>query len=348
MACNPATPAPSTNTRAGARVPAAVMSMGNMRGSVLAASSTALYPAMVAMEESTSMLCARVIRGISSMASSVTPCAASAAASRRAVSGSANPMTICPRRNRGRSAAPASGFAPRVRTCASTSAAANTSARVAATRAPFSWYSASENPAAAPAPVSTTNSTPLLASISMARGTIATRRSPGNVSLGTPITTDKFPSSALRAVLTVAHGVAADRGRNVRKITVPLPHPAGFLTHHRLSPGAAERTAELRHVRHHPVDAPAPRRVRVRQCQPPRVFVRLVAAPHLPPAEEEALRGGEAVDLRRRFARQRRKQRHVGEAHPARVGRVFPQRELAVQLRIRDGTPARRRRSTSR
>jgi hypothetical protein len=42
MAWSPATPAPSTNTRAGAIVPAAVMSSGKKRGSVFAASSTAL------------------------------------------------------------------------------------------------------------------------------------------------------------------------------------------------------------------------------------------------------------------------------------------------------------------
>jgi hypothetical protein len=42
MACNPATPAPITSTRAGATVPAAVINIGNMRGKLSAASSAAL------------------------------------------------------------------------------------------------------------------------------------------------------------------------------------------------------------------------------------------------------------------------------------------------------------------
>ena len=66
-----------TNTLAGVRVPAAVIIMGNILGSMLAAKSTALYPAMVAIDESTSMLCARVMRGINSMANSVAPRSAS-------------------------------------------------------------------------------------------------------------------------------------------------------------------------------------------------------------------------------------------------------------------------------
>jgi hypothetical protein len=58
MACRPATPAPIT-TRAGVIVPAAVVSIGKILGSVSAAIITALYPQMVAIEESASMLCAR-------------------------------------------------------------------------------------------------------------------------------------------------------------------------------------------------------------------------------------------------------------------------------------------------
>ena len=76
IACRPATPAPITNTRAGVMVPAAVVIMGKIRGEVSAASSTALYPQQVAMEESASMLCARVVRGISSTENAVTPACA--------------------------------------------------------------------------------------------------------------------------------------------------------------------------------------------------------------------------------------------------------------------------------
>ena len=67
-----------------------------MRGSVPAARRTALYPAMVAMDDSTSMLCARVIRGISSSANAVTPREAMSRTVSGAPSGSAMPMTTCP------------------------------------------------------------------------------------------------------------------------------------------------------------------------------------------------------------------------------------------------------------
>ena len=42
IACKPATPAPITKTRPGVIVPAAVVSIGKMRGEVSAASTTAL------------------------------------------------------------------------------------------------------------------------------------------------------------------------------------------------------------------------------------------------------------------------------------------------------------------
>ena len=42
IACSPATPAPMISTRAGVMVPAAVVSMGKIRGRVSAAMSTAL------------------------------------------------------------------------------------------------------------------------------------------------------------------------------------------------------------------------------------------------------------------------------------------------------------------
>jgi hypothetical protein len=42
MACNPATPAPITRTRAGVMVPAAVVSIGSIRGRRSAEISTAL------------------------------------------------------------------------------------------------------------------------------------------------------------------------------------------------------------------------------------------------------------------------------------------------------------------
>ena len=57
-------------------VPAAVISMGKPRSKAPAASITARYPARFAWEERMSMLCARVVRGSSSIAAVSIPAAA--------------------------------------------------------------------------------------------------------------------------------------------------------------------------------------------------------------------------------------------------------------------------------
>ena len=86
--------------RAAVSVPAAVISIGNIRGRWLAASSTPLYPAIVAIDDSASMLWARVMRGISSIENAVTPACASVRIASGAPSGSAKPITTCPLRSR--------------------------------------------------------------------------------------------------------------------------------------------------------------------------------------------------------------------------------------------------------
>src|SRR5271157_291490 len=133
---------------------------------------------MVAMEESASMLCARVIRGINSIARNVMPRPARSRAASRDVSGSPKPMTIWPRCICARSAAPASGLAPGPRTCRMTSAFSNTSSRLRM-RTPFAAYSASGKPARAPASASISHSAPVLFKTERALGAMATRRSPG-------------------------------------------------------------------------------------------------------------------------------------------------------------------------
>jgi hypothetical protein len=87
-------------------VPAAVIIMGNIFGSALAAIRTASYPAMLAMDESASMVWARVMRGTSSMAKKETPAPARSAHSRSDVSGSPKPMRIWPARSSAMSRCP--------------------------------------------------------------------------------------------------------------------------------------------------------------------------------------------------------------------------------------------------
>ena len=104
------------NALAAVTVPAAVISIGKIFGSDIAASNTARYPAMVAIDDSASMLCARVMRGINSIERKESPARARSDTSRGEVSGSPNPITVWPGRNSARSARPASGFAPNDRT----------------------------------------------------------------------------------------------------------------------------------------------------------------------------------------------------------------------------------------
>ena len=76
IAWSPATPTPITNTRAALTVPAAVIIIGKARPYSAAASSTALYPARLDCDDRMSIDCARVMRGMNSIASASSPAAA--------------------------------------------------------------------------------------------------------------------------------------------------------------------------------------------------------------------------------------------------------------------------------
>src|SRR5688572_18611396 len=129
------------------------------------------------MDDSTSMLWARVIRGISSSANAVTPRDAISRTVCGVPSGSAMAIRTWPDRIDANSPA---------RTC-STMSAAKTSARLSAICAPLSWYALSGNPARSPAPRSIVTSRPAFFSGAIDAGTSATRCSAGNCSVRTPI-----------------------------------------------------------------------------------------------------------------------------------------------------------------
>ena len=159
-------------------VPAAVVSIGKNFGSEFAATSTALYPAMLLCDERESIGCARVTRGIMSMLNAVARFAASARTTSAFVSGwivatSAEPSRRSP-------ISSVDGF------CTFTTRSAPNAALRSATVAPAVRYAASSWPLPRPAPDSTTTSVPALVSLPTASGTSATRRSPGTVSRGTP------------------------------------------------------------------------------------------------------------------------------------------------------------------
>src|SRR6188474_2758866 len=133
---------------------------------------------MVAIDESASMLCARVMRGISSIENAVVPASASVRMASGDPSGPAKPITTWPRRSR----AVSEGTD---RTCRIRSAEENTASR-GATLMPALSYAFDGKPAAVPASRSTTTSSPAFFKAAAAGGIKATRFSPGHVSRGTP------------------------------------------------------------------------------------------------------------------------------------------------------------------
>ena len=96
IACSPATPAPSTSTFAGGIVPAAVIIKGKNLPMEFAAIKTALYPASELCEERTSILWARAMRGMSSIAKAVAPAPASLLSVSGLVRARSRPITTAP------------------------------------------------------------------------------------------------------------------------------------------------------------------------------------------------------------------------------------------------------------
>ncbi len=179
MACRPATPAPMMKTLAGASVPAAVDSIGSSFGSAPAPRRTALYPLTVACEESTSIDCARVMRGTFSSASSLMPFCCSTARASACPAGaqydtSAEPFGMA------LASAALTGWTLQV-----TVAPATVSANPEQIRAPAFSYCWLVNPAASPALASTLTVAPPFTSLATLSGTRPTRVSRAAVSLGT-------------------------------------------------------------------------------------------------------------------------------------------------------------------
>ena len=148
MAASPATPAPTTSTLAGGTLPAAVTCPVKNRPKLCAASTTARYPAMFAIDDSTSSDCAREMRGTASIASTVMGRAASFSTSSGFSAGEIRLISVAPSRS---AAISASDGALTLRTMSADSACSGSPIS-----APASTYAASAKLEAAPAPDSTT------------------------------------------------------------------------------------------------------------------------------------------------------------------------------------------------
>ena len=145
IAARPATPAPTTSTLAGGTLPAAVTWPVKNRPKACAASTTARYPAILAIEDSTSSDWAREMRGTASIASTVMGRADSFSTNSGFSAGEMRLTSVAP----SRSAAISASFG--AFTFNTTSACQGSPIC-----APASTYAASEKLEAAPAPGSTT------------------------------------------------------------------------------------------------------------------------------------------------------------------------------------------------
>ena len=171
-----------TNVFAGAMEPAAVVSIGRNLSSAAAPISAALYPATPLCDDKTSIDCARVMRGTSSIASAVIFALVNAGRISSLAPGVRSEIRAHPL---GRAAiSSALGLRTFTTSCG---AAALSPAASATSVAPAFSYVASGKPAAAPAPRSTRIWWPAVISFAAASGTSATRRSPETLSRKTPI-----------------------------------------------------------------------------------------------------------------------------------------------------------------
>jgi hypothetical protein len=152
------------------------MNIGKKRSSSVEAISTARYPLTVACDDNASIDCARLIRGIRSIASAVAPVAAMAASPSGSPSGLRKPTRIVPARRC-------------VSSCEDGGAtfAITSAPQGSPSSAPAATYCSSVAPAASPAPASTTTSCSAARRRRTTSGTRATRLSLAAVSLGTPI-----------------------------------------------------------------------------------------------------------------------------------------------------------------
>ncbi len=243
IACSPATPAPSTNARAGAIVPAAVVSIGRNFTSSAAPMSAALYPATVLCDESTSIDCAFVMRGTFSSESALMERFCSAAANSPALAGCMRATSRLPSLSRGTCSIDGR-CTPSTRSASAALAASGTMV------APASTYLASGNPAAVPAALSTRISCPAFARRAILSGISATRRSPAVRSRRTPMRISSvsrrvprarwFEPSHLRIVKVVA---TVHRHRAAHKVGRAAIATRRHPRHHAQVAGASSRAA---------------------------------------------------------------------------------------------------------
>src|SRR5689334_23974289 len=160
---------------------------------------------MLAIDESASSFCAREMRGTLSIASTVAFLAASACMRSGFCAGQMKLTSVCP----SRISVTSSGLG--ARTLNTISAVRQIVPRSGAISAPAARYASSLNCALSPAQVSTATRNPALMSFSTTSGTVATRRSPANVSFGTPISSDIVRSPLIAAPAIVMRGGFLDR-----------------------------------------------------------------------------------------------------------------------------------------
>src|SRR6266550_3373495 len=106
-------------------------------------------------------------------------------------------------------------------------------------------------------------------------------------------------------------------------------------THHWIAVLASPRRFELRHVAERPVHTPFGWRMRVGGDQKSEEFRSIQRAPHLCPAEEEALLRSKAVDDRLGMRGEGSLHRRIGDSQTPEVPDVLAKRQLTLHVRGR-------------
>src|SRR5271156_2544489 len=113
-----------------------------------------------------------------------------------------------------------------------------------------------------------------------------------------------------------------------------LPEPSGVLRNHGLSRLAAKSLLEGGRILHRAIHPPASRRMRIDQYQLPRLLLRHVLAPDLPIRKKVPLRGRISIDRLHRCIANNGQQCHIRQLQSSVVGRIFTQRQLAIELNV--------------
>src|ERR1700722_15631605 len=138
------------------------------------------------------------------------------------------------------------------------------------------------------------------------------------------------------AVAGIGGSIYSRKTADSRSRSEVLPDFAGWRVHHGLTGLAAKGVLELRHIRHHAINARKTWRVRVGDGVDAQVFGSLIFAGPLRHANEEALIRSEALNTGQLLTLRLFLPRNVGEQRSSQIGHILSTGQLRVDMDIVD------------